>query len=337
MIVSCCVIAYNEEKALPSLLTDFVAQDYPHEKMEIILVDGVSQDETKKIMGEFAITNQGFKRVAIVENRKRIQAPGWNIAIRESRGDIIIRIDAHASIPSDFVSKNVAIIERGEDVVGGARPNIAFEDTPQQRIFLAAERAIFGSGIAGYRQKTKKEKYVNSVFHGAYRREVFEKAGLFNEKLGRTEDNEMHYRIRKAGYKICYSPEIVSYQHVRSTWKGMVKQKYANGYWVALTLGICPQCLAAYHFVPLLFVLVLFAALGVFFITGNMWVLLGIIMAYGVGSVGMTLLSIKDDKKMWQQILIPFIFLSMHLSYGIGTLIGLVKMPLWRQRNKGSN
>ena len=106
----------------------------------------------------------------------------------------------------------------------------------------------FGSSIATYRRSHHKT-YVKSVFHGAYRREVFEKAGLFNENLGRTEDNEMHYRILKAGYKICYNPKIISYQHTRNTWRGMIKQNYGNGYWIGLTVGICPRCFSIYHFV----------------------------------------------------------------------------------------
>ena len=93
------------------------------------------------------------------------------------------------------------------------------------------------------------------MFHAAYRREVFEKVGLFNENLGRTEDNEMHYRIRKAGYRLCYDPQIHSWQYVRSSVPGMMKQKYGNGEWVARTLGVCPGCLSIYHFVPFAFVL----------------------------------------------------------------------------------
>ena len=113
---------------------------------------------------------------------------------------------------------------------------------------------MFGSSAASYRRSEKKS-YVKSVFHGAYKREVFDNVGGFDEQLGRTEDNEIHYRIRKAGYKICYSPDIISYQHTRSTLKGMLKQKYGNGYWVALTLKVCPGCLSFYHFVPLCFVI----------------------------------------------------------------------------------
>lgn len=129
MLVSFCVIAYNEEKALPSLFQDIISQDYPHEKMEVVLVDAMSTDNTRKLMEGFAQGKHGFVRVKVLENPKKIQAAGWNVAIRASEGDIIMRIDSHTFIPSDFVSKNVKCIESGEYVSGGPRPNIAEDDT----------------------------------------------------------------------------------------------------------------------------------------------------------------------------------------------------------------
>ena len=260
MTVSVCIIAYNEEKTLTSLFSDIKNQDYPHNKMEVILVNSMSSDRTRVLMEKFAEEENGFLRVKVFDNPKKKQAAGWNIAIKNSSEDIIIRIDAHTMIPREFVSKNVQCIESGEDVSGGPRPNIAEDDSPWKHTLLLAEKSMFGSSIATYRRSHHKT-YVKSVFHGAYRREVFEKAGLFNENLGRTEDNEMHYRILKAGYKICYNPKIISYQHTRNTWRGMIKQKYGNGYWIGLTVGICPRCFSIYHFVPLSFVIALMFSL----------------------------------------------------------------------------
>ena len=225
MLVSFCVIAYNEEKALDSLFKDIIAQDYPHEKMEIVLVNAMSTDQTRKKMEEFSKEDHGFRRVVVLDNKKKIQAAGWNVAITAAKGDVILRIDAHTMIPSDFVSKNIQCIISGENVTGGRRPNVVEEETPWKHTLLLAESSMFGSSIAPYRKGNHKT-YVKSVFHGAYRKEVFEKAGLFNENLGRTEDNEMHYRIRKAGYKICFNPDIISYQNIRNSWCGMLKQKY---------------------------------------------------------------------------------------------------------------
>ena len=183
---------------------------------------------------------------------------------------------------------------------------------------------MFGSGIAGFRRENEK-KYVKSMFHAAYRREVFEKVGLFNENLGRTEDNEMHYRIRQAGYRLCYDPQIHSWQYVRSSIPGMMKQKYGNGDWVARTLGVCPGCLSIYHFVPFAFVIAILvtsflAALKKPFLAIAMWI------TYWCGAIGMAILSVKNEAKHICQLLLPGIFFLLHLSYGVGSVVGMGKM-----------
>ena len=243
-----------------------------------------------------------------------------------------MRVDAHTMIPPQFVTNSVKSIESGEWVTGGPRPNIVEGNTPWKHTLLLAEKSLFGSSIAPYRQSHQKS-YVKSVFHGAYRKEVFDKAGLFNEDLGRTEDNEMHYRIRKAGYKICYDPQIISYQHSRGTWYEMIRQKYGNGYWIGLTLGICPRCFSVYHFVPLLFVLAILIS-SVLAICGVTEPLKLLLILYVVVNLLMSFLAVSGEKKYGYYVLIPVIFLSLHLAYGIGTLVGIINMPVWKRRHK---
>lgn len=327
MIVSVCVIAYNEEKYIGSILNDIKQQTYPHEKIEVVLIDGMSSDRTKEIMRNFAAEAKAFRNVAIFDNIKRKQAPGWNVAIKNYTGDAIIRIDAHASIPKDFVEKNVKVLEGGEYVSGGIRPSIIDETTPWKETLLLAEESQFGSGFAKFR-RSEKESYVNSLFHGAYKREVFEKVGLFNENLGRTEDNEIHYRIRQAGYKLHYSPEIVSYQHTRNTLKGMLRQKFWNGYWVALTTKVCPRCLGLYHFVPFCFVLSLLVS-AVLAILGYPIFIAIVSALYVTFAITMAIKAVSKRKKHWQQLLLPTLFFLLHISYGIGSVVGFLKLPFW--------
>ena len=308
MLVSICTIARNEEGYLPHLLDDITKQDFPAGQIEVVMVDSGSKDGTRGIMENFAEKNSQFYNCTVTENPGDNQASGWNQAIRTSTGDIIIRLDAHGRIPTDFVSKNVECMESGEDVTGGPRPNLPEKDTPWQRL----------------RRKNEK-KYVKSMFHAAYRREVFEKVGLFNENLGRTEDNEMHYRIRKAGYRLCYDPQIHSWQYVRSSVPGMMKQKYGNGEWVARTLGVCPGCLSIYHFVPFAFVLAIIvttilAAVKKPFLAITMWI------TYWCGAIGMAVLAVKNEAKHICQLLLPGIFFLLHLSYGVGSVVGMTKM-----------
>ena len=324
MKVSFIVIAYNEEKTIKNLLGDIANQNYPHQLIEVILIDGLSTDTTKKIMEEFSKENNDFMRVVVKDNPKRTLPCGWNIALSESNNDLIIRVDAHSSIPSDFITKNVECIKSGEKICGGYRPNIIDEETPWKKTLLLAETSMFGSSIATYRRNSGK-RYVNSVFHGAYSREVFEKVGLYNELLARTEDNEMHYRIRKAGYRLCYDPQIHSWQYVRSSVPGMMKQKYGNGEWVARTLGVCPGCLSIYHFVPFAFVLAIIvttilAAVKKPFLAITMWI------TYWCGAIGMAVLAVKNEAKHICQLLLPGIFFLLHLSYGVGSVVGMTKM-----------
>ena len=248
------ILAYNEEAFLPNLLNDMKSQKYPHELIEIVLIDSCSEDNTKKIMMEFKEDNSDFYSVQILDNPKKIQAAGWNVAIKNFTGDVLVRIDGHTKVTPQFSQRVMDNIQDGEMVVGGIRPCIIEENTVWSDILLQTENSLFGSSINSSRRGTEKS-YVKTMFHAAYRREVFEKVGLFNEKLLRTEDNEFHYRIRKAGYKLCYDPTIISYQYARNDFKKMVKQKYGNGYWIGKTLKIYPGCISIYHLVPCAFVL----------------------------------------------------------------------------------
>ena len=139
MIVSLCMIAYNEAEAIEGLFSDISLQEYPHEKIEIVFVDSMSTDSTYERMEEFRNTDYGFLDVKIVQCAKRNQAFSWNAALMTATGDVIIRVDAHARIPRNFVSRNVYNLKQGENVVGGGRPNISSNVSSWKLTLLAAE------------------------------------------------------------------------------------------------------------------------------------------------------------------------------------------------------
>ncbi len=325
------VIAYNEHKYLPALLSDLIRQTYPKSLIEVILVDGASTDDTCEIMRTFQEEHKNvYRDIKVLNNSKRIQPAGWNVVIRNSSSDILLRIDAHARLPEDFIEKNISCLNTGENVCGGPRENIIDEDTLWKRMLLTAEQSVFGAGIASYRQGTDEKKYVKSLFHGAYRQEVIDKVGMFNEKLIRTEDNEFHYRIRKVGYKICYEPQIKSYYQTRNSLKGMLKQKFQNGLWIGITLFICPGCISLFHLVPFAFVLaiLLTAIIGTCGITLPAIVLW---IAYGMVELGIAVLpTIKNGKLSCLCLALPLIFGLLHMSYGVGTMIGIIDMAVYR-------
>ncbi len=332
--VSLCVIARNEEEFLPNLLGDLLQQTYPKEKTEIVLVDSMSTDDTRKVMERFAQDHKDeYIAVRVESNPRQIQASGWNVAIAAATSDVLIRIDAHTHIPEEFTEKNMKVLNSGENISGGVRPCLSMNNSRWGDVLLETENSLFGSSFNISRRGTQRQ-YVKTMFHAAYRREIFDKVGGFNESLLRTEDNELHYRMRQAGYQFCFDPEIVSYQYARNTLPKMVRQKYANGYWIGLTLGVCPGCISAYHLVPAAFVLAILCTtlLGLFgfgLLAAVMW------CAYGAFTVLGTVASFVHGKGNVFSLMMPVLFLLLHVSYGVGTLVGLVKMPYWRKNVYG--
>ena len=331
MIISFAIVAFNEETYLPELLNDLKQQDYPHSKIEVLLIDSMSTDNTRRIMEDFSAEDNGFLAVKVLENPKKIIPCGHNVALENYTGEALVRIDAHASMPADFISKNVAVLNSGEMASGGRRPNIIDDSTPFKETLISAEQSMFGSGFASYRNSNKK-MYTSSLFCGMYKREIYDNVGKYNELLPRSEDNDMTYRIRKAGFKLCYSPDIVFYQHTRNSLPKMLKQKYLNGYWIGKTMGISPKCFSLFHFVPFAFVLAIIfttvlALLGFTLLSYLMWI------AYISLITVMTVAEIIK-KPVITNLLLPFIFFLLHISYGVGTLLGLIVMPFWVKKVK---
>ncbi len=323
MTVSLCVIAYNEENLIRGLLDDIAKQTYPHELTELIFVNNGSTDTTPALFSSFANINDDFLRICIRSQEKSNQAHGWNTALSNAMGDLIIRIDAHARIPHNYISECVAEIEKGECIVGGGRPCITQRKTPWSTTLLAAEECLFGSSIMGYRRKHEKKEYLSSLFHAAYKREVFAKVGGFNEYLGRTEDNELHYRMRKAGYKFACCPNISSNQYMRASFSGMIKQKFSNGLWIGLTLFISPMCLSVMHFAPFCLVagIIITAILAA---KGMAWLLIALITAYLLFDISITISALNFGGYNKTKLLLFFMFPTLHISYGIGTLLGII-------------
>lgn len=335
MNVSVAIVAYNEEKSLPILLENICRQDYPHEKIEILLIDSMSSDKTRSIMEDFQSQNCGFARVLILENPGKLIPCGHNVALKYYSGEALVRVDAHVSLPDDFISKSVKGLMEGENVYGGIVESVADGDSPLAQTLLIAENSVFCGGAASFRHLTEK-RYVDTIAFALYRRNVFEKVGYYNPLLPRSEDNDMNYRIREAGYRLCCDPTIRSLRFSRSTFGKLLKQKYMNGYWIGKTLGVSPKCFSIYHFVPFAFVLGIFFTtflliLGYSFFSVLMWV------AYAVVTLGVSFMEIKKRKFSMTNLLLPLLFLLLHVSYGFGTFVGLIEMPFWVRKAKSKS
>ena len=325
-IISVGIVAYNEEDFIPLLLNDTLNQTFPKSQIELLLINSMSTDRTADIFYEFKSNHKDeYKSIQLLDNPQKNQASGWNVAIDNFFGDALIRVDAHAKITEDFIKKNAECLLSGEMVCGGMRPNIIKDPTSVKNLVLLADTSMFGGSFGKYHNSEKKS-YVDTLFHGCYRREVIEKVGHFNPELGRTEDNDFHQRVRAAGYKICYDPSIVSYQYSRGSVISSVRQKYGNGYWIGRTTAINPSCISLFHFVPFLFVIGIVLSL----ILGAIWnwfflILLGAL--YGCTNIILSIISIINFKPFnFTNLLLPFMFVALHISYGIGTIFGFVSI-----------
>ena len=323
LILSVGIVAYNEQEYINTLLNEILAQDYDKKHTELLLINSMSTDTTKHIFNSFKETYADeYYNIQVLDNIGKIQAAGWNVAIKNFSGDALIRVDAHAKLTKNFLSENAETLDSGEFVCGGMRPNIIEKETREKRLVYLSDNSMFGGSFGKYHQSEGK-KYVDTVFHGCYRREVIEKVGLFNENLGRTEDNDYHYRVREAGYKICYNPSICSYQFSRPSISGSVKQKYGNGYWIGKTLFIQPKCISLFHLVPFAFVLALIFSI-IFALTFSTILLLLLAAAYLFADIALSVMAIASTKAFRvEYLLLPIMFFVLHVSYGIGTMFGV--------------
>lgn len=327
--ISVGIIALNEESYLPDMLSCIEAQDYPHERIQLLLIDSGSHDSTPALMEKFAQKAKSFESVITLPNPGKTPPHGWNVFLTHATGEILVRVDAHARIPQNFLSSIVEVLQEDEAVAGGPRPTIVPPNASNwQRVLHAAEESLFGASIAKYRGKDSSSpsapQYVQSVFHPGYRKEIVDEVGFFNEDLTRTEDNDYSYRIRKAGYKIRFDSRIYSEQIIRPCLSAMAKQKHANGYWIGRTLFIQPGCIEIYHLVPAAFVGAIIGGitLALFGMSIPLFLLLG---SYALADIALSLLSLLSIKPLTlKSICLPLIFPILHISYGIGTWRGII-------------
>lgn len=323
--VSAMVVVRNEEMRIAKCLESLLLQDYPVDRYEIIIVDGESTDGTISCVKEvIKCISENYKipSVRIVNNPKHILASGWNVGIKASKGEYVIRTDAHAYVDKDFISKSVeTMISIGDAAcVGGQMTTLS--DTRVGEIIKEALSSPFGVGGSKFRYQ-KTAGYVDTVAYGLYKRSVFEEVGYFNEVLIRTQDNDLHRRMRDAGMKFYLNSEIHSYYYSRDSYKKLAKQQFNNGIWTMINFCLRPGKMSLRHFVPLGFVLcLLLTAIGGLF-WNYIWflTLAGLILHLCFG----LWFASKRSKQLSHRFILPLVFLLMHLSYGFGSIVGFFK------------
>jgi glycosyltransferase involved in cell wall biosynthesis len=221
----------DEERYIEACLDSVLAQDYPADRLEILVADGGSRDRTRELVAQVAARDG---RVVLVDNPGRLQTAGMNEVIRRARGDVIVRMDVHCEYARDYVRRCVEVLARtGADNVGGAQR--AHATTRFQRALCAALQSPLGVGGASYRSADN-EGFVDTVFLGAFLRRVFETVGLYDPGAITNEDAELNQRIHDGGGTVYLSPEIVVHYHPRASFRALAKQYYRYGRGRARTL-----------------------------------------------------------------------------------------------------
>lgn len=321
--VAIIIPTLNEELYISSCLESIKAQTYPFSMMDILVVDGGSKDKTKEIVENFS---SSYSNIRLLNNPDRIQSVAFNIGVKNSSAPYVIRLDAHVSYEKHYIERCIHLLGTIPDVgdVGGIcktkvrRPGIIPES------IAVVCQSKFGIGGAAFRVGAS-AGYVDTVPFGAFPRKVIDEIGGMREDLARAEDNEYVSRIRKAGYKVYLDPSIVSTYYARDTFAGILKQMYANGKSIGQLFYVDRSAIGLRHFVPFAFVLsLLVGSCGVFLWPPILYLFLSVIGLYSFVNILATFLECK--KHSWKYIVVlPVLFLSMHISYGFGTIFGLLK------------
>lgn len=332
MKVAIIIPTLNEEKFISHCLDSVIAQSYPFEQMDVMVIDGGSSDRTKEIVVEY---QQKYPNVRFINNPGRIQSVAFNIGVKSSTAPYIIRLDAHATYNEDYVEKCIEIFSAKAEVLGCAPELVGnvggvCSILPQHSTIIAETSAIlnqikFGIGGAAFRVGAK-AGFVDTVPFGCFPRKVVEEIGGMREDLARGEDNEYNSRIHKAGYKVYLNPDIVCNYFSRDTIYANMKQMYANGFSIGKLMFIDKESVGLRHLVPLAFVFLLIVS----FVIGVAYapMMIGLVVIMGGYIIASMIATISACCQFgWKYLLsLPVMCFLVHVSYGWGTIMGLLQM-----------
>ena len=320
--VSVIIPTLNEEKFISSCLDSVINQTYPFGEMDLMVVDGGSKDMTKDIVEEY---HEKYPNIRFIDNPGKIQSIAFNIGANNSDAPYIVRLDAHALYNKNYIEKCIEGLKadnrRGN--VGGRCIILPFNDTLWAKTNAIINYSRFGIGGSAFRVGTKPD-YVDSVPFGAFPRSVFEKVGGMREDLPRGEDNEYNSRIRKAGFKVYFDPDIVSSYYARPSLSKSCKQMYANGESIGHLFYVDRDSIGLRHLIPFLFVAGIICGIVLSF----MWSPFFFALCVGLGLYFLCDLSasfVASKKHGWKYFWPLFVmFFCIHVSYGVGTIKGLI-------------
>ncbi|RLL89269.1 glycosyl transferase [Mesotoga sp. HF07.pep.5.2.highcov] len=324
-LVTIVIPARNEEKTIEKCLASLLQSDYPSSKLEIFVVDGMSEDQTRAIVERFSLAHS---QVRLLLNEKKITPVARNIGVRASSGEYVMFFDAHSVAPVDYVRKCVELIEEtGADNVGGVIKTVPSKETLLAEVISKVLSSSFGVGSSKFRTGVEKLVEVDTVPFGFYRKEVFEKIGLFNENLVRNQDIEFNLRLKRSGGKILLSPELEITYYSRSDLKGFLKNNFGNGFWVVFASRFSKTPFSARHLVPMIFTLfLLFGVFLPFFPPALTYFWLIPLLLYLTMDLIFSVRIMGQCSEKSSLLLAMVLFPLLHLAYGLGSIAGLLRL-----------
>jgi len=312
---------YNEAGFIERSLGAVLSQEYPSDRLEVLVVDGMSTDGTREAVQQLLAESSIATR--LLENKARIAAPGLNLATQEARGDVIIRVDGHCIIAPDYVRKCVEHMQQlNVEAVGGPMQTIG--EGYISELTAIAMSSKFGVGNSAFRTESGLTKLVDTVPFPAYTREIVKRAGPYDEELVRNQDDEYNYRIRQLGGQILLAGDVHSKYYSRSSLQKMAKQYFQYGLYKVRVLQKHPLQMSLRQFVPPAFVLSLVVSLGIALLGQSPWPFFLVLCSYILADLGASLVTALQHGRRYFPVL-PLAFAILHLSYGFVFVAGLFK------------
>jgi succinoglycan biosynthesis protein ExoA len=315
--VSVVIPARNEEKWIRGCLDSILSNDYARDRLEILVIDGMSEDRTREIVRGLV---PSFPFIRILENPRRIIPAALNIGMREARGEIIVRMDAHTTYAADYLRQAVLALElSGAAMVGAVQTPTG--DTPATRAIAAATSSPFGVGNSYYHYGDESRWVEDSVYLGVWYKKTLTDLGGFNEKWLVNEDSELNHRLREAGGKILLSANLRCSYHVRSSLRALGRQYFRYGMWRAKTSLMHPSSLSWRQLVPPVFVAGLLLSLALIWISP----ILALLVPCTYLLTSLLISGAIVARNGWSHFLVPVAFSTIHISWGTGFLVGLTR------------
>jgi glycosyltransferase involved in cell wall biosynthesis len=326
-LVSVVMPVRNEAPFIARNLESVLAQDYPPERLEVLVADGRSDDGTRAIVAgiaDRAARSSGGAKVVLVDNPERVMPTGTNAAIRAARGEVIVLLGGHAEVPRDYVRRCVeTLLESGADGVSGAIESVGSGRVG--RAIAAAMSSPFGIGNSGFRtaQGGGAPVEVDTIPFPVFRREVYARVGLYNPAMVRHQDYEFNYRVRRAGGRMLLIPDLRATYHVRPSLARLWRQYWQYGVWKGRFLRRFPQSLRFRHLVPPLFVMGLVASGVLAMVVPASWPLAAALGGAYLLFVGLGMASFAARGRWDVAPLLPAVMVCLQFGYGLGIWLGL--------------